>query len=138
MCIRDSSNLGEALNILLARIEGLMRDIRHVAVNIAHDLRTPLTRLRHHLEDLKSQNPNTQQIEPLLAEVDGLLDTFSALLRITNIEKGKRHQQFTQVDMKALLQDVVELYEPLAEEKEITLVTHYEAETTLQLSLIHI
>ncbi len=121
----DLSNLGEVLNTMLMRIEDLLQGIRDVADNIAHDLRTPLTRLRHQLEDVKCAPPNAEQTGQLLTEVDGLLDTFSALLRIANIEKGKRHQQFQTVELKALLHDVVELYEPLAEDKGIAIVAEF-------------
>ncbi|MDG1286905.1 MAG: HAMP domain-containing sensor histidine kinase [Rickettsiales bacterium] len=117
----DLSNLGEALNLLLARIEELMQDVRDVADNIAHDLRTPLTRLRNQLESLQEESTTKKEQAVLLSEVDGLLSTFNALLRIANIEKGKRHQSFKVLDLGSLLQDVVELYEPLAEEKGISI-----------------
>ncbi|MDG1286729.1 MAG: HAMP domain-containing sensor histidine kinase [Rickettsiales bacterium] len=119
----DLSNLGEALNILLKRIDELMQDIRGVADNIAHDLRTPLTRLRNQLEELREKPVTEKEKTALLDEVDGLLSTFNALLRIANIEKGERHQSFEALDLKQLLQDVVELYEPLAEEKELSINT---------------
>ena len=116
----DLSSLGEALNLLLSRIELLMQDIRDVADNIAHDLRTPLTRMHGHLEGLQQTKAPKNTVRSLLAEADGLLTTFNALLRISNIEKGKRHQPFEAVNLQPLLQDVIELYEPLAEEKGIT------------------
>ena len=117
----DLSNLAQILNDLLARIEQLMQDIRDVSDNIAHDLRTPLTRLRTHLEAAQKETPDAQSMEQLLAEADGLLGTFNALLRIANIEKGKRHQAFADVSLNQLLEDVLALYEPLAEEKEVVL-----------------
>ena len=117
----DLSNLGEALNVLLERIDELMKGIRDVADNIAHDLRTPLTRLRNQIEALRENSTEKMEIDNLLAETDGLLNTFSALLRIANIEKGKRHQNFETLALQPLLNDVVELYEPVAEDKEITL-----------------
>ena len=121
----DLSNLGEALNLLLERIDELMRDIRDVADNIAHDLRTPLTRLRNQLEELQNRSVKASDKAILLQEVDGLLSTFSALLRIANIEKGNRHQNFESIDLGNLLQDVIELYEPLAEEKELSINTNF-------------
>lgn len=115
----DLSNLAQILNDLLARIEQLMQDICDVSDNIAHDLRTPLTRLRAHLEAAQKEIPDVQTMEQLVGEVDGLLSTFNALLRIANIEKSKRHQSFADVSLNQLLEDVLALYEPLAEEKEV-------------------
>lgn len=119
----DLSSLGEALNILLTKIEELMQGIRDVADNIAHDLRTPLTRIHNQLEELKDKPVKKQHTAQLLTEVDGLLSTFNALLRIANIEKGNRYQNFTKVKIDTILQDVIELYEPVAEEKDIHIVT---------------
>lgn len=118
----DLSNLAYILNDMFARIEQLMQDIRQVSDNIAHDLRTPLTRLRNNLENLKKENhAESENAEKLISEADNLLKTFNALLRITNIEKGKRHSSLTDVNLNDLLKDVAELYEPLAQEKNITL-----------------
>ncbi len=109
----DLSHMAQVLNLLLERTEQSMQGIRQVADNIAHDLRTPLTRLRNKLEDSGES--------ALVAEADHLLTTFSALLRISNLEVGRRHAAFLPVPLSALLHDVVELYEPLAEEKGVSL-----------------
>lgn len=115
----DLSNLAQILNGLLAQIESLMQGIRDVTDGIAHDLRTPLTRLRHQLETMQEGNAHPDDIKQVLAEVDSMLDTFQALLRIANIEKGKRYQAFSEVNLTQILHDVIELYEPLAEDKAI-------------------
>jgi signal transduction histidine kinase len=120
----DLSNLAQILNDLLDKIESLMQGIRDVSDNIAHDLRTPLTRLRNHLEHMQSGDITPQERREVLVEADAMLDTFHALLRIANIEKGKRYQAFDHCDIAILLHDVIELYEPLAEEKSVTLATH--------------
>lgn len=117
----DLSNLAQILNDLLERVEQLMQDIRDVGDNIAHDLRTPLTRLRNQLEEAQNHPASKEGMALLLKEADGMLATFHALLRIANVEKGKRCQAFTSVPLDLLLQDVVELYEPLAEENQIEL-----------------
>lgn len=118
----DLSNLAGILNNLLSRIESSMEDVRRVSDNIAHDLRTPLTRLKNNLENAKKAgNLKEEDIEKLIAEADSLLGTFNALLRITNIEKGKRHSEFQNVSLKQIITDVIELYEPLAEEKNISI-----------------
>ncbi len=115
----DLSNLAYILNNLLGRIEDSMEDIRRVSDNIAHDLRTPLTRLKNKLEDFKNSEKSDEEVQKLIDEADHLLGTFNSLLRITNIEKGKRHSKFQDVNLKKLITDVIELYEPLIEEKKI-------------------
>ena len=118
----DLSNLAQVLNGFLAQIEGLMSSVREVSNNIAHDLRTPLTGLRADIESLKCKNVTDEDLGGLLAEVDRILSVFHSLLRITNIEKGKRHQTFREVNLGVVLDDVLDLYEPVAEEKQIRLV----------------
>lgn len=122
----DLSNLAQVLNGFLDRLESLMEGIREVSNNIAHDLRTPLTHLRNQIEELKSREVQGIDIDTLLAESDHILAIFHSLLRIANIEKSKRHQAFDEVDVSELLQDVIELYEPVAEDKNITLTVQQE------------
>lgn len=119
----DLSYLALTLNDLLAKIESLMQGIRDVSDNIAHDLRTPLTRLRGHLESFHRKQLTGNDIKTLLNEADAILNTFNSLLRIANIEKGKRIQAFESQKLAPILEDVVELYEPLAEVKNITIIS---------------
>lgn len=121
----DLSNLSGILNNLLDRIEELMHDVRQVSDNIAHDLRTPLTRLRNRLDVLAQSGQLGDEGDALVKEADHLLETFSALLRIANVESGKRHQAFESVPLDALLRDVAELYAPLADENSIQLHTDF-------------
>lgn len=131
----DLSTLSLTLNRMLAEIETLVRGIRTVSDNIAHDLRHPLTHMRNQLEglrsDIDSRTPSdqAQRIADLITECDTLLTTFSALLRISNIESAKRHSGFQPLDLQRLVGDVVELYEPLANDKSITLALHSDAAT---------
>lgn len=118
----DLSNLSQVLNGFLAQIEGLMSGVREVSNNIAHDLRTPLTCLRADIESLKGKKVTDEDLDGLLLEADRILSVFQSLLRITNIEKGKRHQTFREVNLGKVLDDVVDLYEPVAEEKKIRLI----------------
>ncbi len=124
----DLSTLSEMINTMLIRIEESVEAIRTVSDNIAHDLRTPLTRMRNRIEQL--QNPPHNQSEyalsmsALLNECDQLLQTFQALLRISRIEHQHQKDRFRTICLSTLLHDVIDLYEPLAAEKRITLNTH--------------
>jgi signal transduction histidine kinase len=117
----DFDRLVDTLNRMLDQIEELMQGVREVTNNIAHDLRTPLTRLRRRLDMLRENGASTDRHDELLeqatGEADGLLTTFKALLRISEVESGGRRGGFKEVDMTGLLHDLVELYEPLSEEQ---------------------
>jgi signal transduction histidine kinase len=117
----DFDVLSDNLNAMLDRIGLLMEDVRRVSDNIAHDLRTPLARLRNRLEELHLQMSGcgeySEGIEQAVAEADRLLNTFNALLRIARIESQHGDESFTAIAMGDLVRDVVELYEPLMEEK---------------------
>lgn len=112
----DLGNMTTVLNMLLSRIEQLMTGVRQVSDNIAHDLRTPLTRLRQKIELTHGDKQ-----EELLKEADHLLSTFNALLRISRIETEKQRSRFKKLDLQNVLQDVIDFYEPLAEEKSISM-----------------
>ena len=122
----DLSHLSRVLNGMLDRIESLMDGVRQVSDNIAHDLRTPLTRLRNRLEDLQADHPSEDAVHGLIAEADQLLSTFQSLLRISRMDAGQERHSFTQVDLGQVLEDVCELYQPIAHEKgvELTLGEH--------------
>ena len=120
----EFDRLAIQLNEMLDRNQSLMEGLRHVTDNIAHDLRTPLSRLRQTLESLDenglSKTGRTTRIDRAIAEADGLLSVFNALLRITQIEAGGRRENFATIDIGELLRDVAELYEPVAEEKNLS------------------
>jgi signal transduction histidine kinase len=122
----DFDKLVANLNGMLDRITGLMETVRQVSDNIAHDLRTPLTRLRSRLEIARAQQGQSAAearaaVEQAIEEADGLLATFHALLRIARIEAEQRRAGFAAVDLAPLLTDVAELYEPVAAERDQTL-----------------
>ena len=114
----DFDQLAAHLNEMLDRIAASMDEVREVTDNIAHDLRTPLSRLRNQLETLRARPGGpAAEVEAALEEADRLLATFNALLRIARIESGARRAGFAEVDLPVLLRDVVELYEPAAQDK---------------------
>ena len=119
----DLSALAFILNDLFAKADELMLGVRQVSDNIAHDLRTPLTRIRNQLHSLREtvNNKDKVKVSFIIEDADRLLNTFSALLRISNIEKGKNVVELETVSLNKLIDDVVGLYEPLLENKSITL-----------------
>ncbi len=116
----DFDQLARNLNAMLDEIQRLMEGIRHVSDNIAHDLRTPLTRLRHRLEgladDTLAEDARRQEVEKSIADADQLLTTFSALLRITRMEAGGYEPSFTELTLRELIEDAAEMYQVVAEE----------------------
>ncbi len=121
----EFDELATNLNDMLDQIERLMSGMSEVADNIAHDLRTPLNRLRSRLE-VTLMRPATEQeyreaLEAAIMESDGLISTFNSLLLIARAETGEARENFEPTDLKSVLADVVELYEPLAEAKRISL-----------------
>jgi signal transduction histidine kinase len=119
----DLDRLAATLNRMLDRIAALMDSLRQVSNDIAHDLRTPLTRLRGRLEGLaqlpKSEHP--QALEGALADLDAILGTFAALLRISQIEGGARRAAFRSTDLSDLARTVVEAFAPSAEDAGVEL-----------------
>ncbi len=121
----EFDGLASNLNAMLERIERLLRGMRQVTDNVAHDLRTPLNRIRSRLELALMSPPEDAEtrevLEQTLRDADGLIATFNALLSIARIEAGAPQSEWEAVDLSGLAADVVELYEPLAEEKAIQL-----------------
>lgn len=119
----EFDQLSENLNAMLDRIDSLIEGVRAVADNIAHDLRTPLTRLRGRLENLAGRPDLNDELRGELAsamtEADHLLATFRALLRIARIESGTHEREWSEVDLRPLLEDAWELYQAVGEEKGI-------------------
>jgi signal transduction histidine kinase len=121
----EFDELAEAMNAMLDRIEDLMRSMRQVSNDIAHDLRTPLTRLRQRLERAKRHDKTVAELHEVIAhsidQVDSILETFGALLRIAQIEAGARVAGKSVIDASKLLISIVEDFSPAAEDRELQL-----------------
>ncbi len=127
----ELDRLAENLNAMLERIEALMSGFKEVSDNIAHDLKTPLTRLRNRSEEAlrtaKSEAEYRAALEATIEESEGLIRTFNALLMIARAESGQARDDMSEFDAAEIAHDVGELYEPLAEEKGITLKVEADA-----------
>ena len=111
----DLGALTDKLNQMLDELEKLVEGVRRVSDNIAHDLRTPLARLRNRLELLRKESQQPL-VEQAIDDADGLLSTFKALMRIARIESGQHRPPPGRVQLSTLVDDVVDLYRPLIEE----------------------
>jgi len=116
----DIDRLASTLNRMLDRISLLLRVLRQVSRHIAHDLRTPLGRLRQGLEDARTKAVSASDyesaIEKAVTETDEILATFAALLRIAQIESGTRRAGFQPLDLSALALQITDSYAPVAED----------------------
>jgi signal transduction histidine kinase len=116
----ELDHLAASINTMLDRIQTLMEDLRQVTTDIAHDLRTPLTRLRQRLELASRPEVDAQSVRETLAltvmEIDSILAIFAALLHIAQLEGGPRRATFKEVDLGELLGTIGEIYRPMAED----------------------
>jgi len=116
----ELDRLAEALNDMLDQIERLMQGMREVSSNIAHDLKTPLTRLKAQAEDALRAGDEAHRraaLESTIAQADELLRTFNSLLLIARAEAGQARAGFSEVDVGEVAREIAELYEPLVEEQ---------------------
>ena len=121
----EFDRLADSLNAMLERIEHLLYGLKDVSDNIAHDLKTPLTRLRNRVEGALAgpAEPDKYRsaLEATIEESDNLIQTFNALLMIARIEAGSPDGAMTALDSREIVQDVADLYEPVAEENGVEL-----------------
>jgi signal transduction histidine kinase len=116
----ELDRLAENLNVMLERIEALMTGLKEVSDNIAHDLKTPLTRLRNRAEEALAKSGSETEyraaLERTIEESDGLIRTFNALLMIARAESGQARDNMDDFDAAEVAHGIHELYEPLAED----------------------
>jgi len=131
----EFDRMSDSLNTMLERIEKLNEGLRQVSDNIAHDLKTPLTRLRNKAADaLDSADGEGRRValEGIIGESDQLIRTFNALLMISRVEAGSVAAEMTPIDLSAIVADTAELYEPLADEAGLALTTDIEPGVEVQ------
>jgi signal transduction histidine kinase len=127
----EFDRLAENLNTMLDRIGDLMEGIRHVSNNIAHDLRTPLTRLRNNAEEAlrvgRSADDARNALIDVIGEADGLIKIFNALLMIARAEAGQLREGMSVIDAAEIVREIVELYDPVAEDRGLVIQPHIDA-----------
>ncbi len=127
----ELGRLAETFNHMFDRIETLIEANRHVSHNIAHDLRRPLARIVRRLERARDSDLQRDSykatIDLTIGDINGVLDTFTALLRIAQIETGARRAAFRHVDFAAIAREVAEAFQPAADEQGKTLTVKVEA-----------
>jgi signal transduction histidine kinase len=132
----ELDRLAAIVNDMLDQIERLMGEVKGVCDNIAHDLRTPLTRLRSQLyrvqQQMREEDPHAGLIERCVSDIDEVLSRFRALLRISELEDRRRREGFVAVDLGQTLQHVHELYAPLAEDQQQSFELHIEPGLLIQ------
>ncbi len=123
----EFDDLSANLNQMLDKIEMLLLSIGQFASNIAHDLRSPLSRIINRLDaglrSIDRQNPAYKLLEKNIRDMEGLVGTFNSILKISELEAGSDVRTFEPCDLTAIIRDLVELYEPYAAEKNIALVS---------------
>ena len=126
----ELDRLAGNLNAMLERIEALMHGLKEVSDNIAHDLKTPLTRLRNRAEEALARSGSEADyraaLERTIEESDGLIRTFNALLMIARAESGQAREDMINFDAADVARGIHELYEPLAEDKGLSLIVNAE------------
>ena len=118
--------LAEHLNAMLDHIDRLMKAMRYAGDSIAHDLRSPLTRLRTRLESTAAELKEPSASDALYSaaeDADDLLATFDKVLRIARLEAGEQREMLKELDPKIVLEDMAEFYEPACEDADLTFET---------------
>jgi len=132
--------IADQINQMLDEIDDLVNSVAQVTDNVAHDLRTPLSRIRISIEGslvgLDENSIDAQWRIGLLEEIDQIIDTFNAMLELSRLEKGVQKSAFVPVNIETLCHDVVDLASPLAEEKNQKITLHVKTDDGLALSKV--
>jgi signal transduction histidine kinase len=122
----DIDHVSSLINTMLDRLQGLIGNLKQVSVDIAHDLRTPISRMRQKLELVRSGADNISAykvaIDASIDEIDDIADTFDSLLRISEIEAGARKAKFVEVELYGLLANIADALEAVAEARNHRLI----------------
>lgn len=131
----ELDHLSGSLNAMLERIEALVAGLEQISNDIAHDLRTPLTRLRQRLELAQgragSPEEMQEQVRAATSDVDTILDTFTSLLRIAQIEAHAGEAGFAKVELKPLIEALLDAYAPVAEQKQQVISADIQADVSV-------
>lgn len=131
----EFDRLAQTINAMLVQIERLIEGVRNASNVVAHDLRTPLALLRARLETLIRARPSLEvtydEIQSAVGDIDRVVDIFNALLRLAEIDSGVRRAGFRDFALSPLIADLLELYEPVAVEKEIRLSANLAEKVTV-------
>ncbi len=118
----DLSRVSGEINVMLDRIKRLLESQEQISNDIAHDMRTPLQHLRQRLEKLRnSPSVAPEDVSASLEQTEEIIATFNALLRIAQIEAGNRREMFERTDLAQIIANVVEVFEPAAEDEGVSL-----------------
>ena len=127
----DIDHVASLINDTLDRLQKLISNLKQVSSDIAHDLRTPISRMRQKLEIVQQPTSDLQSyratVDDALLEIDGIAETFEALLRITEIEAGARRTRFADVDLASLLSNVTDAVTAVVEDRGHSLTTAIDA-----------
>ena len=132
----ELNQLSANLNLMLDRLNKLMIGMKDVSDNIAHDLRTPLNKIRTNLEVTLMSNPTSvnykNSIQEVIQDIDIVINTFNSLLAISRVESGSLSLDKEKIDINKMLENVIDLWEPLAEEREIILINQCDQDVQLE------
>ena len=132
----ELNQLSANLNLMLDRLNKLMIGMKDVSDNIAHDLRTPLNKIRTNLEVTLMSNPTSENyknsIQEVIQDIDIVINTFNSLLAISRVESGSLSLDKEKIDINKMLENVIDLWEPLAEEREIILINQCDQDVQLE------